>query len=102
MSPASANRQPDLLPRSLHPTIPIAEDHKLVQLTDTLDWTDLEDQAQQIRSSLGVGFWKSREELARQWKVEKAFEPRMPQSRREDLYANWKRAVERSFHWAQS
>jgi glycerol kinase len=53
-------------------------------------------------AGLGVGFWESREELARQWKVEKAFEPRMPQSRREDLYANWKRAVERSFHWARS
>jgi hypothetical protein len=51
MSPASANRQPDLLPRSKRPTIPIAEDHKLVQLTDTLDWTEMEDRAQQIRSS---------------------------------------------------
>jgi len=50
MSPASANRQPDLLPRSKHPTIPIAADHKLVQLTDTLDWTEMEDRAQQIRS----------------------------------------------------
>jgi molybdopterin converting factor small subunit len=47
MSPA--NRQPDLLPRSTCPTIPIAEDHKLVRLTDTLDWTEMEDQAQQIR-----------------------------------------------------
>lgn len=51
MSPTSANRQPDLLPRSKHPTIPIAEDHKLVQLTDTLDWSEMEDRAQEIRSS---------------------------------------------------
>jgi len=51
MSPAITNRQPDLLPRSRHPTILIAEDHKLVQLTDTLDWTEMKDQAQQIRSS---------------------------------------------------
>jgi len=50
-SSASANRQPDLLPRSKRPTISIAEDHKLVQLTDTLDWTEMEDRAQQIRSS---------------------------------------------------
>ena len=47
----SASRQPDLLPRSKRPTIPLAEDHRLVQMTDTLDWTDLEDRAQQIRSS---------------------------------------------------
>jgi molybdopterin converting factor small subunit len=51
MSPSNANRQPDLLPRSKCPTIPIAEDHKLVQLTDTLDWTEMEDRAQQIRAS---------------------------------------------------
>jgi molybdopterin converting factor small subunit len=49
MSPA--NGQPDLVPRSKRPTISIAEDHRLVQLTDTLDWTEMEDQAQQIRSS---------------------------------------------------
>ena len=44
-------RQPDLVPRSKSPTIPIAGNHNLVQLTDTLDWTEMEDQAQQIRSS---------------------------------------------------
>ena len=47
----SANGQPDLLPRSKHPTIPIAEDHKLVHMTDTLDWTEMEQRAQQIRSA---------------------------------------------------
>jgi molybdopterin converting factor small subunit len=47
----SANRQPDLLPRSKRPIIPIAEDHRLVHVTDTLDWTEMEEQAQQIRSA---------------------------------------------------
>ncbi len=51
MSPTSANRQPDLLPRSKRPTIPIAKDRALVQLTDTLDRSEMEDQAQQIRAS---------------------------------------------------
>ena len=50
-SSASANRQPDLLPRSKRATIPIAEDHRLVHVTDTLDWTEMEERAQQIRSS---------------------------------------------------
>jgi molybdopterin converting factor small subunit len=49
-TPAHANRQPDLLSRSKRPTIPIAEDHRLVHVTDTLDWTEMEDRAQQIRS----------------------------------------------------
>ena len=48
---ATANSQPDLLPRSKSPTIPIAENHTLVQLTDSMDWTEMEDHAQQIRSS---------------------------------------------------
>jgi len=42
---ATASRQPDLLPRSKCPTIPIAEDHRLVHVTDTLDWTEMEDLA---------------------------------------------------------
>jgi hypothetical protein len=47
----SAKRQPDLISRSKRPTIPIAEDHRLVQVTDTLDWSEMEEQAQQIRSA---------------------------------------------------
>ena len=45
-----AKRQPDLIPRSKRPIILIAEDHRLVQVTDTLDWSELEERAQQIRS----------------------------------------------------
>jgi glycerol kinase len=52
-------------------------------------------------AGLGIGFWQGREELSRQWKVEKTFEPHMSESRREELYADWKRAVERSFQWAR-
>jgi len=42
-------RQPDLLPRSKTPTIPIAENHPLIQLTDALDWDRMQGIAQQIR-----------------------------------------------------
>jgi molybdopterin converting factor small subunit len=53
MQPNSVNtkRQPDLIPRSKNPTIPIAADHRLVQMTDTVDWSEMEQQAQQIRSA---------------------------------------------------
>ena len=44
------NRQVDLFPRSKRPTIAIANNHRLVQLTDTLDWTELEDRTQRIRA----------------------------------------------------
>ena len=42
-------RQPELLPRSKSPTIAIADNHRLVQLADTLDWDELQQRAQQIR-----------------------------------------------------
>ena len=42
-------RQPDLLPRSKSPTIPVANNHRLVQIADTLDWEELQQRAQQIR-----------------------------------------------------
>jgi glycerol kinase len=50
-------------------------------------------------AGLGVGFWNSKEELERQWKIERTFLPRMGEEQREELYRNWKRAVERSFNW---
>jgi glycerol kinase len=51
-------------------------------------------------AGLGVGFWDSREELEEKWKIEKVYEPMMREAQREELYTNWKRAVERSFRWA--
>jgi glycerol kinase len=51
-------------------------------------------------AGLGVGFWKSKEEIAKQWKVAKVFEPRMSEDQKEMLYTGWKRAVERSLKWA--
>jgi glycerol kinase len=52
-------------------------------------------------AGLGVGFWESKDEIAGQWKLEKVFHPHMDESRRQELYADWKRAVERSFRWAK-
>ena len=52
-------------------------------------------------AGLGVGFWKSKEEIAKQWKLERTFEPNMKEDERNSLYAGWKRAVERSFAWAK-
>ncbi len=51
-------------------------------------------------AGLGVGFWQSKEELERNWQIDKVFEPRIGADQREALYGGWKRAVERSFKWA--
>ncbi len=46
-----ANRQAEWFPRSRRPTIGIEENHRLVQLTDRLDWTEMEVHAESIRAS---------------------------------------------------
>lgn len=51
-------------------------------------------------AGLGVGYWDSTGEIETQWKIERTFEPSMSEDRRESLYADWKRAVERSLQWA--
>jgi glycerol kinase len=53
-------------------------------------------------AGLATGFWSSQQELSEHWQVDRTFEPQMKQDQREQLYADWKRAVERSLHWAQS
>ena len=52
-------------------------------------------------AGLAVDFWKSPGELARQWAIDRTFEPCMSADQREQLYAGWKRAVERSLGWTQ-
>ncbi|RPK12376.1 glycerol kinase GlpK [Priestia endophytica] len=45
-------------------------------------------------AGLAVGFWESRNEIAEQWDVEKAFEAKMEDEQRTKLYNGWKKAVE--------
>jgi len=46
-------------------------------------------------AGLGVGFWKSKEEIERHWKLDRVFEPHMSEAQRESLYAGWEKAVQR-------
>ncbi len=52
-------------------------------------------------AGLAVGFWSGLPEIAAQWKMDRRFEPRMPQSTRDALLGDWLRAVECSRGWAQ-
>jgi len=52
-------------------------------------------------AGLGVGVWSSREQLGELWSADRVFEPAMEASRREEMYAGWKRAVERARDWAR-
>ncbi len=53
-------------------------------------------------AGLAVGYWASQHEVAEQWAIDRTFEPKMSADQRNDLYAHWKRAVERSQHWEQA
>ena len=50
-------------------------------------------------AGLAVGFWETRAEIAENWQEDRRFEPQLEQARRDELYAGWRRAVERSRGW---
>ncbi len=52
-------------------------------------------------AGLATGFWRDQREVAEQWAIDRVFEPQMSADQREQLYATWKRAVERSQRWLQ-
>jgi glycerol kinase len=52
-------------------------------------------------AGLATGFWSSKEEIAGNHRIEKRYLPSMGAERREKLYRDWIRAVERARAWAE-
>ncbi|HTE17276.1 MAG TPA: glycerol kinase, partial [Armatimonadota bacterium] len=52
-------------------------------------------------AGVGCGMWTS-DDLARLWKADRVFEPRMSEDQRQSLRAGWRRAVERARDWAEA
>ncbi|MDO0822069.1 glycerol kinase GlpK [Desulfosporosinus nitroreducens] len=50
-------------------------------------------------AGLAVGFWKSKEELASRWLLDRRFEPDMEEEKKAKLYKGWLKAVERTKDW---
>jgi glycerol kinase len=50
-------------------------------------------------AGLAVGYWSSRDELKRNWGVDRRWQPAMPADQRAKLYDSWQKAVERSLGW---
>jgi glycerol kinase len=50
-------------------------------------------------AGLAVGFWSSTDEIRANWTAGRRWEPAMADARREHLYAEWKKAVTRTFDW---
>lgn len=53
-------------------------------------------------AGLATGFWKSREEIAQQWQMDRRFEPKRSKAEVARLRAKWKDAVERARNWERA
>jgi glycerol kinase len=51
-------------------------------------------------AGLATDVWKSREEIAAQWQMERRFTPGMPREEAAALLARWREAVKRSLGWS--
>jgi len=52
-------------------------------------------------AGLAVGFWSNTDELRRNWNEDRRWEPQWSEEQREEAYAGWKKAVERTFRWLE-
>jgi glycerol kinase len=52
-------------------------------------------------AGLAVGFWKSLQELKKNWRADKQWEPRWSEEQRQEGYQGWKKAVQRTLNWIE-
>ena len=52
-------------------------------------------------AGLGVGYWKSAQDIAGQWRAERVFEPAMARDQADVLMTGWRKAVARAKDWAR-
>ena len=51
-------------------------------------------------AGLAVGYWSSREDVVRNWAIDRTFTPSIPSAARDEMVRGWERAVQRSLQWA--
>jgi glycerol kinase len=52
-------------------------------------------------AGLAIGFWADRQDVSRNWALEREFQPEMSAADRERRYTRWRKAVSRSLNWAE-
>ncbi|MDQ4011242.1 MAG: glycerol kinase GlpK [Actinomycetota bacterium] len=50
-------------------------------------------------AGLAVGFWSGEAEISANWAADRQWDPGMDPQRREELYAQWRKAVNRTLNW---
>jgi len=51
-------------------------------------------------AGLAVGYWKDKDEVRKNWAIDKIFEPQISDEKREEMVNGWDKAVKRSYGWA--
>jgi glycerol kinase len=51
-------------------------------------------------AGIAVGYWSGEAEIRANWAADRRWNPAMDPQRREDLYAQWRKAVSRTLNWA--
>ena len=51
-------------------------------------------------AGLAVGYWKDKEEVRKNWAVDRIFEPEIDDAKRIEMVEGWDKAVKRSYGWA--
>jgi glycerol kinase len=50
-------------------------------------------------AGLATGFWRDLQQLRKNWKADRQWDPRWSEDQRQSTYHGWKKAVERSLNW---
>ena len=50
-------------------------------------------------AGLAIGFWHDKEDLMKNWQIDRSFEPNMEEAKRKELYKGWQKAVKRTMNW---
>ncbi len=53
-------------------------------------------------AGLAVGFWENQEEINNQWKLDRKFDPEMPEDRANELISGWNRALKGADAWSKA
>ncbi len=52
-------------------------------------------------AGLAVGYWKNKEDVLKNWAIDRTFEPEIPEEERNNKIKGWNKAVKYAYGWAK-
>ena len=52
-------------------------------------------------AGLAVGYWESKEDVIKNWAIDKTFEPKIDEEQRSKMIKGWNKAVKYAYGWAK-